>query len=617
MNETTDGTGAGMIFFENDFVSLPLFCVIKVIIYGKGESSMLYIWSYLKKYPKWLALNLFSAVLFVIVNLGLPTILARMIDEGINPRDVDRLYFWGWVMFAIILLGIVGRIILSYAVGQLTTTMVRDMRNDLYAKLQEYSHHEYEQIGVSSLVTRLTSDAFVLMQFADSMLKMGVITPLMMVSSVLLILTTSPSLAWIVAVSVPFLAVVVWYVAVKTRPLSEKQQKTLDHLNQFARENLTGLRVIRAFAREEFQEDKFAAENEVYAANSNKLFKLTGLTEPLFVQIIIAMIVAIVWFALDPLHDGSLKIGDLVAFIEYSFHALLSFLFLANLFTMYPRTAVSSRRLKEIMDMPISIDPNENGVTETASRGFLEFDNVTFAYPGETESPVLHNISFQAKPGETIAFIGSTGSGKSSLVQLIPRFYDVTLGKILVDGVDVRDYNLKALRQKNGFIPQKALLFTGTIAENLRYGKEDASVQELEQAAEISQAKEFIDSREERFDTHLAEGGSNLSGGQKQRLSIARAVVKDPDVFIFDDSFSALDYKTDATLRKRLKEVTGDATVLIVAQRVGTIMDADQIIVLDQGEIVGRGTHDELMESNEIYREIANSQLDSPSLTEE
>lgn len=617
MNETTDGTGAGMIFFENDFVSLPLFCVIKVIIYGKGESSMLYIWSYLKKYPKWLALNLFSAVLFVIVNLGLPTILARMIDEGINPRDVDRLYFWGWVMFAIILLGIVGRIILSYAVGQLTTTMVRDMRNDLYAKLQEYSHREYEQIGVSSLVTRLTSDAFVLMQFADSMLKMGVITPLMMVSSVLLILTTSPSLAWIVAVSVPFLAVVVWYVAVKTRPLSEKQQKTLDHLNQFARENLTGLRVIRAFAREEFQEEKFAAENEVYAENSNKLFKLTGLTEPLFVQIIIAMIVAIVWFALDPLHDGSLKIGDLVAFIEYSFHALLSFLFLANLFTMYPRTAVSSRRLKEIMDMPISIDPNENGVTETASRGYLKFDNVTFAYPGETESPVLHNISFQAKPGETIAFIGSTGSGKSSLVQLIPRFYDVTLGKILVDGVDVRDYNLKALRQKIGFIPQKALLFTGTIAENLRYGKEDASVQELEQAAEISQAKEFIDSREERFDTHLAEGGSNLSGGQKQRLSIARAVVKDPDVFIFDDSFSALDYKTDATLRKRLKEVTGDATVLIVAQRVGTIMDADQIIVLDQGEIVGRGTHDELMESNEIYREIANSQLDSPSLTEE
>ena len=576
-----------------------------------------YIWSYSRKYPKWLCLNFTAAIFFVIVNLGLPTVLARMIDEGINPRDIERVYFWAWVMFGVIIVGILGRIVLAYAVGKITTTMVMDMRNDLYEKLQEYSHHEYEKIGVSSLVTRMTSDAFVLMQFSDQMLKLGVITPIMMLSSILLILQTSPSLAWIVAISMPFLAVVVWYVAIKTRPLSEKQQETLDKLNQYARENLTGLRVIRAFAREEFQEEKFGQANAVYADNSNKLFKLTGLTEPLFVQIIIAMIVAIVWFALDPLGDGSLEIGNLVAFIEYSFHALLSFLFLANLFTMYPRTAVSSHRLKEIMDMPISIDPNGNGVTETETKGYLEFDNVTFAYPGETESPVLHNISFKAKPGETIAFIGSTGSGKSSLVQLIPRFYDVTLGKILVDGVDVRDFNVKALRHKIGFIPQKALLFTGTIAENLRYGKEDASIEELDKAADVAQAKEFIESKEEQFDTHLAEGGSNLSGGQKQRLSIARAVVKEPDIYIFDDSFSALDYKTDATLRKRLKEVTGDATVLIVAQRVGTIMDADQIIVLDHGEIVGRGTHEELLATNEIYSEIARSQLNNQSLTEE
>ena len=576
-----------------------------------------YIWSYLRKYPKWLCLNFTAAIFFVIVNLGLPTVLARMIDEGINPRDMERVYFWAWIMFGVIIVGILGRIVLAYAVGKITTTMVMDMRNDLYEKLQEYSHHEYEKIGVSSLVTRMTSDAFVLMQFSDQMLKLGVITPIMMLSSILLILQTSPSLAWIVAISMPFLAVVVWYVAIKTKPLSEKQQETLDKLNQYARENLTGLRVIRAFAREEFQEEKFGQANAIYAENSNRLFKLTGLTEPLFVQIIIAMIVAIVWFALDPLGDGSLEIGNLVAFIEYSFHALLSFLFLANLFTMYPRTAVSSHRLKEIMDMPISIDPNENGVTETETKGYLEFDNVTFAYPGETESPVLHNISFKAKPGETIAFIGSTGSGKSSLVQLIPRFYDVTLGKILVDGVDVRDFNVKALRHKIGFIPQKALLFTGTIAENLRYGKEDASIEELDKAADVAQAKEFIESKEEQFDTHLAEGGSNLSGGQKQRLSIARAVVKEPDIYIFDDSFSALDYKTDATLRKRLKEVTGDATVLIVAQRVGTIMDADQIIVLDHGEIVGRGTHEELLATNEIYSEIVRSQLNNQSLTEE
>ena len=578
---------------------------------------MLYIWSYLKRYPKWLILDFLGAVFFVIVNLGLPTVLARMIDQGINQGNEEKLYFWAVIMLVIIVLGTFGRIVLSYAASKLTTNMVKDMRNDVYAKLQEYSHHEYEQIGVSSLVTRITSDAFVLMQFAEQTLKLGVITPMMMLSSVLMIFLTSPSLAWIVAFSVPFLAVVVVYVAVKTRPLSEKQQKTLDKINQYVRENLMGLRVIRAFAREEFQEERFAEQNAIYADNSSRLFKLTGLTEPLFIQIIIAMIVAIVWFALDPLQQGSLQIGDLVAFIEYSFHALLSFLFLSSLFTMYPRTAVSSERLKEIMDMPISIDPNENGIRETETHGYLEFENVTFAYPGETENPVLHNISFTAKPGETIAFIGSTGSGKSSLVQLIPRFYDVTLGKIKVDGVDVREYRLKSLRQKIGFIPQKALLFTGTIAENLRYGKEDASREELNQAADVAQAKDFIESREEGFGTHLAEGGSNLSGGQKQRLSIARAVIKEPDIYIFDDSFSALDYRTDAILRRRLKEVTQNATVLIVAQRVGTIMDADQIIVLDKGEIVGRGRHEELMATNDIYREIAESQLKNASLTEE
>ena len=578
---------------------------------------MLYIWSYLKRYPKWLILDFLGAIFFVIVNLGLPTVLARMIDQGINQGNEEKLYFWAVIMLVIIVLGTFGRIVLSYAASKLTTNMVKDMRNDVYAKLQEYSHQEYEQIGVSSLVTRITSDAFVLMQFAEQTLKLGVITPMMMLSSVLMIFLTSPSLAWIVAFSVPFLAVVVVYVAVKTRPLSEKQQKTLDKINQYIRENLMGLRVIRAFAREEFQEERFAEQNAIYADNSSRLFKLTGLTEPLFVQIIIAMIVAIVWFALDPLQQGSLQIGDLVAFIEYSFHALLSFLFLSSLFTMYPRTAVSSERLKEIMDMPISIDPNENGIRETETHGYLEFENVTFAYPGETENPVLHNISFTAKPGETIAFIGSTGSGKSSLVQLIPRFYDVTLGKIKVDGVDVREYRLKSLRQKIGFIPQKALLFTGTIAENLRYGKEDASREELNQAADVAQAKDFIESREEGFGTHLAEGGSNLSGGQKQRLSIARAVIKEPDIYIFDDSFSALDYRTDAILRRRLKEVTQNATVLIVAQRVGTIMDADQIIVLDKGEIVGRGRHEELMAINDIYREIAESQLKNASLTEE
>lgn len=575
------------------------------------------IWTYLKKYPKWIALDLFGAFLFIVVNLGLPTFLARMIDQGITKNNVEQLYFWAGMMGLIVLLGILGRITLAYAAGQLTTNIVKDIRNDLYEKIQDYSHHEYEQIGVSSLVARMTNDAFVLMQFSEMVLKLGIITPLMMIASVIMTLVTSPSLAWTVAVAMPFLVFVIFYVATKTRPLSEKQQKRLDTINQYVRENLMGLRVIRAFTREEFQETRFAEVNEEYTETSKKLFNLTGLTEPLFVQIIIAMIVAIVWFALPPLKDGSLQIGDLVAFIEYSFHALFSFLLFANLFNMYPRMSVSSQRIQEVLDMPISISKNEDGITETDTRGYLEFENVTFAYPGETESPVLHNISFKARPGETIAFIGSTGSGKSSLVNLIPRFYDVTLGRILVDGVDVRRYNLKALRSKIGFIPQKALLFTGTIAENLKYGKLDASLAELHEAADVAQARDFIESKEEQFDTHLAEGGSNLSGGQKQRLSIARAIVKQPDIYIFDDSFSALDYRTDAILRARLKEVTENATVLIVAQRVGTIMDADQIIVLNEGEIVGRGTHNELMESNEIYREIANTQLNRQSLTEE
>ncbi|WP_019774959.1 ABC transporter ATP-binding protein [Streptococcus sobrinus] len=575
------------------------------------------IWSYLKKYPKWLVYDLLGALLFVVVNLGLPTVLARMIDQAINPKDKQALTFWALIMLAVVIAGIIGRVTLAYATGKLSTNMVRDLRRDMYAKLQDYSHEEYEKIGVSSLVTRMTNDAFVLMQFTEMGLRMGVVTPLMMAFSVIMILMTSPSLAWVVAVFMPFLIGTIAYVAIKTRPLSERQQKTLDKINQYVRENLTGLRVIRAFARESFQEDRFDEKNQTYAGISTRLFTLTGLTEPMFIQIIVAMIVAIVWFALEPLNKGNLQIGDLVAFIEYSFHALFSFLIFANLFNMYPRMVVSSRRINAVMDMPLSISQNPDGVTETASRGYLEFDHVTFAYPGETESPVLHDISFKAGPGQTTAFIGSTGSGKSSLVSLIPRFYDVTLGKILVDGVDVRDYNLKALRQKVGFVPQKALLFTGSIEENLKYGKSDADIEELDQAASVAQAKEFIDSREEGYATHLAEGGSNLSGGQKQRLAIARAVVKKPDIYIFDDSFSALDYRTDAQLRKRLKEVTQDATVLIVAQRVGTIMDADQIIVLDEGQIVGRGTHEELMKTNDIYREIADSQLKSGKLLED
>ena len=562
---------------------------------------MAYIWSYLRRYPKWLAMNFTAAILFVIANLGLPTVLARMIDEGINRGDVDKLYAYAWVMFGVVLTGIVGRILLSYAVGKLTTTMVQVMRNDIYAKLQEYSHYEYEQIGVSSLVTRITSDAFVLMQFADQVLKLGVITPLMMVSSVFLILTTSPSLAWIVAISLPFLAVVVWYVAVKTRPLSEKQQATLDKINQYARENLTGLRVIRAFAREDFQEKKFASENAVYADNSNKLFKLTGLTEPLFVQIIIAMIVAIVWFALEPLGSGTLAIGDLVAFIEYSFHALLSFLFLANLFTMYPRTAVSSERLQEIMDMPISINPNEDGVTETDTKGYLEFDNVTFAYPGETESPVLHNISFKAKPGETIAFIGSTGSGKSSLVQLIPRFYDVQEGNVLVGGVDVREIAKNDLMEQIAFVFQNTRLFNDTLLENIRASRPDATREEVMRAAEAAQCQDIIERLPNGLDTIVGSGGTYLSGGENQRIALARAILKDAPIIILDEATAFADAENEHQIQLAFEGLTSGKTVLMIAHRLSTIQDADMILVFGDGKIIERGNHDELLKQNGVY----------------
>lgn len=577
---------------------------------------MNYIWTYLKRYPKYIVIDLVMGMSSVLINLGLPTIFAYIIDKAIIPEDTQLLYHLSALMLAVIVAGAAGRITLTYVASKLTTLMIKDMRNDLYDKVQLFSHHEYEQIGVSSLVTRITNDAFVLMQFAEMSLRLGVISPMMFIGSIIMIILTSPSLAWFMLAALPILTFVIYFIAKKSRPLSEVQQTSLDNINQYARENLMGLRVIRAFTREKFQEDRFKNEVEDYASISGRLFKLMGVASPAFFHIIIWMIVLIFWFALKPIEAGELQVGNLVAFIEYVFHALYSFLMFSNMFMMYPRMSVSAKRLEEIMDMPISIEPNLDGITETETRGYLEFDNVTFAYPGETENPVLHNISFKTKPGEVIAFIGSTGSGKSTLVQLIPRFFDVTIGRILVDGVDVRKYNLNALRQKIGFIPQKALLFTGTIGDNLRYGKYHATDIELERATDVAQAKDFVEKVQERYHSFLAEGGSNLSGGQKQRLSIARALVKKPDIYVFDDSFSALDYKTDAELRRRLKEITTEATTVIVAQRVTSIMNADQIIVLDKGEMVGHGTHDELLANNEIYRAIAESQIKNASFEE-
>jgi ATP-binding cassette subfamily B multidrug efflux pump len=438
--------------------------------------------------------------------------------------------------------------------------------------------------------------------------------PMMFGMSLYMVLRTSRSLGWYVLGALPFLLIGVVLIARISEPLSTKQQKNLDRINGILRENLSGLRVIRAFVNEKFEEKRFEKVNEAYTSSSKSLFRLMAVAQPAFFFLFNIVMVLIIWSGSLQIEAGQLQVGDLIAFIEYIFHALFSFMLFATVFMMYPRAAVSANRIQEAFDIEPIIKEETEGVKETATKGYIEFKNVTFAYPGPSQTPVIRNINFTAEPGETVAFIGSTGSGKSTLIQLIPRFYDVSQGQVLIDGVDVRNYNLAALRQKIGYIPQRALLFSGTIADNLRYGKADATVEEMDRAVEIAQATEFISRLSEGYDTPIAEGGSNFSGGQKQRLAIARAIIRRPEIFIFDDSFSALDYATDAKLRERLRRETTKSTTLIVAQRVGTIMHADKIIVLNEGDVVGIGTHKELLENCSIYYDIAASQLSEEEL---
>ncbi len=571
-------------------------------------------WRYTMKYKKLVFLNFLCVFGFILIELGLPTLLAQLINKGLMFNDFDVVTYYGKWMLVISVIGLFGLIGLAYTVSKITTRIVRDIRNDIFEKVQSFSHKEYNEFGVSSLVTRTTNDAFQIMVFLQMVLRIGMMTPLMFISSFVMIVRTSPSLSYIVLIAVPFLLGSVYFIGKYSGPLSNRQQTNLDDINLNLRENLTGLRVIRAFVKEKFQEQRFHEVNENYMTVSKKLFKLMALAMPIFSIVFNFIFAIVIWQGAIEINSGDLQVGSLVAFIEYIFHALFSFMMFANIFTMYPRAAVSARRIQEIFDTEPSITENENGVTETKTHGYLAFENVTFAYPGNTEEPVIENISFTVRPGETTAFIGSTGSGKSSLIQLIPRFYDVTKGRILVDGVDVREYKLSALRQKIGYIPQKALLFTGTISDNMRYGKWNANKKEVDEASDISQSKDFILKKPDQFDEFLSEGGSNMSGGQKQRLSIARAIIKKPDIYVFDDSFSALDYQTDAKLRARLKLETEDAAVLIVAQRVGTIMHADNIIVLNKGVMVAQGTHEELLKKSDVYYDIASSQLSKEEL---
>ena len=570
-------------------------------------------WRYTMRYKKLLFADFICVFGFILIELGLPTILARMIDKGIIPKDMDYIYQQGIWMVVITIIGVAMNILLGYFGARITTNIVRDIRDDLFEKIQTFSHSEYESIGVSSLITRTTNDAYQIMLFMGNILRLGFMTPVMFIASLYMVMRTSPSLGMYVLGALPFLLLAVVGIARLSEPLSKKQQKNLDGINGILRENLSGLRVIRAFVNEKFEESRFNKVNETYTKSSKSLFRLMAVAQPGFFFLFNIVMVLIIWSGTVQISHGDLEVGNLIAFIEYIFHALFSFMLFASVFMMYPRAAVSASRIQEALDMEPAIR-EEEGVTETATKGYLEFKNVTFAYPGHAESPVIRNVSFKASPGETVAFIGSTGSGKSTLIQLIPRFYDVSEGEILIDGVNVKEYKLSALRNKIGYIPQKALLFTGTIADNLRYGKEDATLEEMERAIDIAQATEFVSQKPQGYDEPLSEGGTNFSGGQKQRLAIARAIIRNPEIYIFDDSFSALDYQTDANLRARLKKETTESTVLIVAQRVGTIMHADRIVVLNEGDVVGIGTHRELLETCPIYYDIAASQLSEEEL---
>ncbi|MBU3217631.1 ABC transporter ATP-binding protein/permease [Clostridium estertheticum] len=570
---------------------------------------------YIKKYKLLLVLNVISIFGFALVELGIPTIMARVIDIGIANKDIAYIRHMGIVIVVISIVGSMGSILLGYCSSKISTSMIRDIRNDIFRKSQEFSHSEYDKFGISSMITRTTNDVFQLQQFTNTLLRTALLTPVMFIVSLVMILRTSLQLSAVLAITVPFIVGGVVIIAKKSYPISEKQQKKLDGLNRISRENLTGTRVIRAFGNDDHENQRFEKINNDYASVSKKLYKLMSIPQPAFFILLNFAVLVIFWVSSKMINLGTLQVGQLVAFIEYLFHAMFSIILFSMVFIMYPKAQISANRIQEILDEEPIIKNPIDGIKDTDIKGIVEFNNVTFTYP-DGEIPVLKDISFTAVKGETVAFIGSTGSGKSTLINLIPRFYDVTKGSIKIDGVDVRDYDLKALREKMGFIPQKTLLFAGSIDTNIRFGKNDADKEEVEHSAKVAQAYDFINSKPKKFEELISESGSNVSGGQKQRLSIARALVRKPEIYIFDDSFSALDFKTDAMLRKRLKDETKESIVLIVAQRMGSILDANKIIVLNEGEVVGIGTHKELLKTCEIYHEIASSQLTKEELAQ-
>ena len=537
-------------------------------------------------------------------------------DLGMDMEKIQTGYLakTGGMMIALAFLGMAASVLVGFLASRVGASAGRDLRGRVFHKVVGFSNHEFNQFSTASLITRSTNDIQQIQMLIVMLLRMVLYAPILAIGGVFQVMKTNVSMSWIIGLAVIIIACMVLLLFVVAMPKFKMLQKLVDKLNLVTREILTGLSVIRAFSTEKHEEKRFDDANVDLTKTNLFVNRAMTFMMPAMMLVMNGVSVLIVWTGAHGISDGQMQVGDMMAFIQYTMQIIMGFLMLCMISIMLPRAAVAADRVEEVLKSETIIcDPERPEVLPEQGEGVLSFDHVSFKYPGADED-VLQDITFTARPGQTTAIIGSTGSGKSTLVNLIPRFYDVTEGKITLDGIDIRDIKQHDLREKLGYVPQKGVLFSGNIASNIMFGNQDGTEEEMKEAAEIAQATEFIETKPEGYESPIAQGGSNVSGGQKQRLSIARAIAKHPQVFIFDDSFSALDYKTDVTLRHALAEKTRESTVLIVAQRISTILHAEQILVLDDGKIVGKGTHAELLKNCEVYREIAESQLSRAEL---
>ena len=544
------------------------------------------------------------------LELALPGYMADIIDDGIIAGDMKQIYKIGLLMIGISAAIVLCATGVSLFASKTAARSARDIRKAVFRKVMHFANEEMEDFSTASLITRSTNDIQQIQMAAVMTLRLGMFAPVMGIGAIIKALRTSVSLAWTIGIAFGAIVILMAFMFIITLPKFKVVQEKVDKLNLVMNERLRGILVIRAFNTQKYEEDRFDHANNDLTKLNLFVNRAMSVMMPVMMLIMNLTSILIVWAGAHYIDAGNLEIGSMLAFIQYAMQIIISFLFIAMMFIFLPRAAVSMGRVGEILKKEISITDKENTQEIRDKCGVVEFKNVSFRY-ADAEDAVLSDISFTAKPGETTAFIGSTGSGKTTLVNLIPRFFDVTEGSITIDGVDIRDMKQHDLREMIGYVPQKGMLFSGDIKSNIAYGAEDKSFENIKRAAEVAQAEDFIMEKEEGFDAPVAQGGTNVSGGQKQRLSIARALAKKAPIYIFDDSFSALDFKTDAALRKELKKSAGESTLLIVAQRISTIADADQIIVLNEGRIAGKGTHKELMQTCGVYREIASSQLDS------